>query len=90
VDCINGIEDHVHCLINLKPSQSISTIVKQLKGESSYWINLNNMVEGEFKWQTGFGAFSVSHYNVPKVRKYILNQENHHKKMSFEEEMKKF
>jgi putative transposase len=49
VDCINGIEDHVHCLVNLKTSQSISIVVKQLKGESSYWINLNNMVEGEFK-----------------------------------------
>jgi putative transposase len=90
VDCIGGIEDHVHCLINLKPSQSISSIVKQLKGESSYWINLNQLSKVEFYWQSGFGAFSVSHYNVPKVRNYILNQEIHHKKISFDEELKKF
>jgi REP element-mobilizing transposase RayT len=90
LDCVDGVEDHVHCLINLKPSQSISIVVKQLKGESSYWINLNNLLENNFQWQRGFGAFSVSHYNVPKVRNYILNQESHHKKISYDEEIKKF
>jgi putative transposase len=90
VDTINGVEDHVHCLIQLKPVQSLSFVMNQIKGESSYWANEKSFIESGLQWQKGYGAFSVSDYIVPKVRNYIINQEIHHKKFSFDEELKKF
>jgi len=90
IDTINGIEDHVHCLIQLKPVQSLSFVMKQIKGESAYWANDKLLIEEGLKWQKGYGAFSVSDYNIPKVRNYILNQEKHHQKFSFRAEMEKF
>jgi putative transposase len=71
----------------MKSIQSISQIVKTIKGESAKWINDVNLVQGIFEWQEGYGAFSVSPTHLKKVRNYIRNQEKHHLKQNFEEEM---
>ena len=86
IDMVNGTENHLHCLLSLHPKYSISDIVNELKGESSHWINEQNLIKPKFLWQRGFGAFSVSESNVGKIRKYILNQEEHHRRMVFKEE----
>ncbi len=86
IDVINGVEDHLHCLISLNPKYSISEIVNELKGESSHWINEHNLTKSKFLWQRGFGAFSVSESSVKRVRRYILTQEEHHRKLSFKGE----
>ena len=86
IDMINRTEDHLHCLLSLNPKFAISDIVNELKGESSHWINEQNLMKVKFAWQRGFGAFSVSESNVKTVRKYILNQEEHHRKISFKQE----
>lgn len=91
VDFINGYEDHCHCLLSLNASQSIDKIMQLIKGESSFWINRNkelfpNLKEKKFEWQNEYFALSVSESIVNKVRNYIKNQEEHHKKKSFEEE----
>lgn len=78
VDVINGIEDHVHCLIRLMPSQRLSDLLKQIKGSSSRYINEGKYVETKFSWQVGYSAISVSPNNLEKIRKYIINQEKHH------------
>ena len=75
---IGGVEDHVHCLFNPRPTQNISRIVKDIKGSSSRWINEHELVEGTFEWQVGYGAFSVSSSMVRLVVRYILGQERHH------------
>jgi REP element-mobilizing transposase RayT len=86
IDMINGVEDHIHCLLSLNPKFSISEVVNKLKGESSHWINSEDFLKIKFAWQKGFGAFSVSESNIEKVRAYIINQEEHHKEVSFAEE----
>lgn len=85
---INGIEDHVHILVGLRPTQSISDLMKDVKQFSSKWINENKLVKGKFEWQGGFGAFSYSKSHLKNVIKYIENQEEHHKKQTFVEEYK--
>lgn len=89
LDVINGVEDHVHLLIRLKTTQKISEVVNLLKGVSSRWINLNANLEDTFKWQHGYGVFSVNEKDIPKVRNYIYNQEKHHKTISYSKELKK-
>lgn len=89
LDMINGIENHVHCLLSLNPKYAISQVVNLLKGESSHWINLNKIIRTRFSWQDGFSAFSVSESQVQRLRNYILNQEKHHRRMSYEEEIQK-
>ena len=86
IDHINGIEDHVHLLISLKPEQSISKVVQLIKGESSHLINKSNLIEMRFEWQEEYIALSVSESLLSKVRMYIQNQEKHHAKKSFKEE----
>ena len=78
LDTINGVEDHVHCLFILKPKHAISQMVNQIKGASSHWINTTKLTDDNFKWQSGFGVFTVSENDVPRVRAYIQNQEVHH------------
>src|SRR6266542_4004145 len=80
--------DHVHALIDLPPNRPIEEVVQLLKGESSHWVNENNLVSGKFGWQRGYGAFSVSHSGVEEVGAYIADQEAHHRKRSFAEELK--
>lgn len=87
---INGMPDHVHILIGLKPDKSISDLVRDIKANSSKFINDKKWVNGKFEWQTGFGAFSYSHSQLTSVINYIRNQEEHHKKRSFKEEYIEF
>jgi putative transposase len=83
---VNGVEDHVHCFIGLKPNMSISDLVRDIKNNSSKFINDRKFIRGKFQWQEGYGAFSHSHSQIEQVYNYILNQEKHHKKKSFREE----
>jgi putative transposase len=82
--------DHTHILVGLKPSISISDLVRDIKAGSSKFISDNNLVNGKFNWQEGFGAFSYSKSQIDTVIKYILNQEIHHKKRTFKEEYLNF
>ncbi len=86
VRVINGTENHIHLLFLLDQSHSIQEIFKNLKGESSHWINQQDLLTKKFAWQVGYSAFSVSESMVENVEKYIKNQKFHHKKMSFSEE----
>ena len=87
---LNGVEDHLHCLIALKATQAVSTVVKAIKGESSRWINEGNLIDGVFTWQDGYGAISVSPQDVPRITRYIFNQEQHHADRSLDEELQRF
>ncbi len=84
--CINGMPDHIHIFIGIKPSQSISDLLRDIKANSSKWINEKRFVKGKFEWQEGYGAFSYSQSQIKDVIAYIENQEEHHKKKSFKEE----
>jgi putative transposase len=83
---INGMPDHLHLLIGLKPDQSLSDLVRDIKNNSTNFINEKAFVKGNFRWQEGFGAFSYSDSQLDKIIKYIENQELHHIKKSFREE----
>ena len=86
LDHINGYREHVHCLVSLGVEQSISWIVKMLKGESSYWINEQGLCPAKFQWQHEYFAVGVSESVVDRVRLYIRKQEDHHHKQPFEVE----
>ena len=83
---INGMPDHVHKLFGMRPTQSLSDLMQDIKGDSSKWINSNGFVRGKFSWQEGYGAFSYSKSDVKNVIEYIRNQEDHHKIRTFTEE----
>jgi len=83
---INGMPDHIHILLGMRTTQSISDLMKKVKQDSSKWINNKGFVKARFSWQAGFGAFSYSKSHIPRVINYIKNQEIHHKKMSFIDE----
>ena len=83
---VNGYNDHIHCFVGLKPSSSISDLVRDIKNNSSKFINEKGFLKNKFQWQEGYGAFSYSHSQIKRVYNYILNQENHHGKKSFREE----
>ena len=87
---INGMPDHIHLLFQVNPNKSVSEIIKHVKGNSSHTLNQSSLVENKFAWQTGYAAFSVSESAVEKVQEYILNQKEHHKKDSFQDEFDKF
>lgn len=91
---INGMPDHIHAFIGLRPSMPISDLVRDIKNNSSNFINERKLVKGKFSWQEGYGAFSYSHSHIENVYNYILNQEKHHHKTTFREEyidfLKKF
>jgi REP element-mobilizing transposase RayT len=82
--------EHVHALIDLPTALCIEEVVHLLKGSSSHWINESNLVPGKFGWARGYGAFSVSQSALPEVAHYIANQEEHHRKKSFSEELQLF
>ncbi len=82
--------DHVHLLVGLKPSIALSDLVRDVKAGSSSFINSRKWVQGTFRWQEGFGAFSYSQSNLDSVVKYILGQEQHHEKKAFKEEYLNF
>lgn len=83
---VNGVEDHVHCLFRLKPSLTISEVMKVAKAKSSKWINESGFLQSRFEWQVGYGAFSYTKAEVKRVYRYIENQEEHHYGLSFPEE----
>lgn len=91
---VNGMSDHIHAFIGLRPAMAISDLVRDIKNNSSNFINDKKFVKGKFSWQEGYGAFSYSHSQIEKVYNYILNQEEHHQKKTFREEyiglLKKF
>ena len=91
---INGMPDHVHILFGMRPSQSLSDLMQDIKGSSSKWINDKKFLKHKFEWQQGYGAFSYSKSHISNVINYIENQEMHHKKQTFLEEyimfLKKF
>jgi len=83
---INGIPNHIHVFVGYKPHQLIPDLLQDIKGSSSGWINNRGFVKGKFRWQESYGAFSYSHSQIDNVVKYIMNQEQHHKKKKFREE----
>jgi REP element-mobilizing transposase RayT len=87
---VNGVADHIHCFIGLKPSMSISDLMRDVKNNSSKFINEKGFIKGKFSWQEGYGAFSYSHSQIEQVYNYILNQEMHHQKKTFKEEYLEF
>jgi len=87
---INGMPDHIHILFGMRPVQSLSDLMKKMKGETSSWINRKKFCRGRFSWQEGYGAFSYSKSQLPKVIRYIENQEIHHRKKTFLEEYRDF
>lgn len=87
---INGMPDHIHLLFGMRPVQSLSDLMQQVKQDSSKWINQQGLVNGKFSWQSGYGAFSYSRSQLPAVITYIQNQEQHHKKKTFREEYLEF
>jgi putative transposase len=82
---INNMPDHIHMLLGMKPHQSLSSLLRIVKSDSTRWIKENRLVS-EFAWQEGYGAFSVSKSQLPKVMLYIQNQHEHHRIKSFQEE----
>jgi len=87
---VNCMPDHTHLFVGFKPNVLISTFVKELKVESNEFINTKKWVKGKFCWQEGYGFFSYSHSHIDGVIKYIMNQENRHKKVNFKEEYHDF
>ncbi|HEY4327950.1 MAG TPA: IS200/IS605 family transposase [Mucilaginibacter sp.] len=87
---INSMPDHIHIFIGMRPDQSVSSLIQNVKTESSKWIKRENLCSQPFAWQEGYGAFSYSKSQIPDVVRYIKNQEAHHQKETFLEEYRKF
>jgi len=91
---INGMPDHIHILIGIKPDIALSDLIRDVKANASSFINEKRWIMGKFNWQEGFGAFSYSHSQLDSVANYIRNQEKHHSRKTFREEylelLKKF
>jgi putative transposase len=88
--CIGGIEDHVHLLLALSRTGTIADLVRDLKRASTLWMKSENKMAQDFAWQNGYGAFSVGQLEVPLVKDYILQQERHHQKRTFQDEYRAF
>jgi len=86
IDFINGYIEHIHCLISLGSDQTLEKLMQLIKGESSFWINKNQLTKTKFGWQDEYFVASVSESNLEKVRRYIAKQEEHHSKVPFEKE----
>lgn len=90
IDMINGYVDHVHCLISLGSNQTMEDVMRLIKGESSHWINQQKLTKAHFAWQKEYFAVSVNPAGLDSVRRYIANQENHHRNSGFKEEFDDF
>lgn len=86
---INGMPDHVHVLFGMRPTQSLSDLMQDVKGSSSKWINDKKLCPGRFTWQEGYGAFSYGKQDVHNIIEYIMNQESHHKSRTFLQEYRR-
>ncbi|MGB5436022.1 MAG: IS200/IS605 family transposase [Maribacter sp.] len=86
----NGTTDHIHIVFGMRPNQSLSDLMKNVKQDSSAWINKKGFINGRFSWQAGYGAFSNSKSDLPRVIEYVRNQKQHHKKESFMDEYLRF
>lgn len=91
---INGMADHLHILIGLRPAMALADLVRDIKCDSSDWVNRKKLARGKFAWQEGYGAFSYGHSQLDTIIRYIQNQERHHRRRSFKDEyltlLKKF
>ncbi|MDR1517946.1 MAG: IS200/IS605 family transposase [Dysgonamonadaceae bacterium] len=83
---IGGMPDHIHILFGMRPAQTLSNLMQNIKGDSSKWINEKRFVKGKFSWQEGYGAFSYGKSQINDVVQYIQNQEKHHAKRDFQNE----
>jgi len=86
---INNMPDHLHLFFGLHPTESISSIMEAVKGDSSKWINEQAFLHNRFQWQEGYGALSHSRSQIDGVVKYVLQQQEHHRKITFLEEYRK-
>jgi putative transposase len=91
---INGVTNHIHLFIGIKPNCCLSDLVREIKKSSNDFIKENRFTKSKFNWQEGYGAFSYSHSQIDAVYKYVMNQKEHHKKVTFKDEyidfLKKF
>jgi putative transposase len=85
---INGVEDHIHALCVLSRKFAIMNVIQEAKTETTKWLKTKSRETTNFAWQSGYGAFSVSESNIPQVKDYIANQEQHHKTVSFQDEFR--
>jgi REP element-mobilizing transposase RayT len=90
VESINGEKDHIHILFHQSPNHALKDIIKNIKGESAHWINENSFTKEKFVWQAGYSAFSISIDKVKIVSNYIENQKEHHKKILYIDEIRKY
>ena len=90
IDTLNCVSDHIHLLVSLGSEQTIAKSAMLIKGESSFWVNKQKLIKTHFEWQDEYIALSVSCSAIDKVRSYILNQDEHHKKETFTEEYEEF
>jgi putative transposase len=84
---VNGVADHVHLFVRLPQDKALADVVRNLKANSSGWLHRSFPTLQEFAWQTGYGAFTVSSSQAPKLRQYIADQEAHHRRLTFKEEL---
>ena len=87
---VNGVANHVHMFVGLQPAMAISDLVRDVKNNTTNFINDRKLIGGKFSWQDGYGAFSYAHSQIETVYNYILNQEEHHKRKTFKEEYSDF
>jgi REP element-mobilizing transposase RayT len=85
---VGGVDDHVHIFALLRPDKTLSDLVRNIKANSSNWIHREFKDLKDFAWQRGYSVFTVSHSQSPKVKNYVANQERHHRKQSFQEEIR--
>ena len=90
MEIVGGHNNHVHCLFRLRNNQTIENVMQLIKGESSFWFNKSELSELKLNWQKEYFAVSVSESQVDKVKNYILTQEEHHKKKTWEDEYNEF
>jgi REP element-mobilizing transposase RayT len=94
LDCqpiiVGGVEDHVHLLCALSRTHTAAEMVKEVKRGSSLWIKTKSAALEDFKWQSGYGVFSIGFSQIPDVRQYILNQAEHHQHLTFQDEFRAF
>ena len=87
---VNGVSDHIHIFIGMKPNCCLSDLIREIKKSSTSFVKENKLTRFKFSWQEGFGAFSYSHSQIDAVYKYVMNQKEHHKKNTFKEEYLEF